>query len=146
MQNIVPLYYNMKKATGGLLNSDSLYQGMIQAYTGGNIGPISNNISRIWNDDHITQKHLNIVKWLCLINNEVIDFSKTLWRSTPPDNVKKLIQSYTNTKLPYFFQYAKDKTINQVNSINNSTMNRISQAIPNSKIKFNYEIKYRFTF
>lgn len=140
MQNIVPLYYNMKKATGGLLNSDSLYQGMIQAYTGGNIGPISNNISRIWNDDHITQKHLNIVKWLCLINNEVIDFSKTLWRSTPPDNVKKLIQSYTNTKLPYFFQYAKDKTINQVNSINNSTMNRISQAIPNSKIKFNKKL------
>lgn len=73
MKDIRPLAYDLKKAKGGLINSESLYNGMIRAYTGGNIGPISNNITKVWNSGKIGQEQLNVVKWLCLYNNAVID-------------------------------------------------------------------------
>lgn len=72
MQNIVPLAYNLRKAQGGLLNWESMYQGMVHAYTGGNIGPISNNITKVWNSENITQEQLNVVSWLTFYNNAVI--------------------------------------------------------------------------
>ena len=73
MKDIRPLAYDLKKAKGGLIDSESLYNGMIRAYTGGNIGPISNNITKVWNSGKIGQEQLNVVKWLCLYNNAVID-------------------------------------------------------------------------
>lgn len=73
MKNIVPLYYEMKKAKGGELNSDVIYQGMAKAFTSGNIGPISNNITKIWNcGEPIGEEQLKVVKWLCMENNFVI--------------------------------------------------------------------------
>ena len=73
MKDIVPLAYNLRKAKGEQLNSDNLYNGMIHAYTGGNIGPISNNITKVWNNNNkITEEQLNVVKWLCMENNQVI--------------------------------------------------------------------------
>ena len=42
MQGIVPLYYNMHKAEPSELNNDTLFHGLELAYTGGNIGIISN--------------------------------------------------------------------------------------------------------
>lgn len=73
MKDIVPLAYNLRKAKGEQLNSDNLYNGMIHAYTGGNIGPISNNITKVWNSNNkITEEQLNVVKWLCMENNQVI--------------------------------------------------------------------------
>jgi hypothetical protein len=38
--------------------------------------------------------------------------------------------------VPYFFKYAKDKTDEQVEPINKSTMNRICKSIPNPRISF----------
>lgn len=73
MQNIVPLAYDLKKAKGGFLSADTMYEGMINAYTKGNIGPVSNNITKIWNSGKITQEELDVVKWLCFENNAVID-------------------------------------------------------------------------
>ena len=76
MEDIVPLYYEMKKAKGGLLTNETLYQGMTKAYVTGNIGPISNNISRVWSSGHkIEQQELDVVKWLVMENNYVIKFS-----------------------------------------------------------------------
>ena len=73
MKDIVPLAYNLRKAKGEQLNSDNLYNGMIHAYTGGNIGPISNNITKVWNSNNkITEEQSNVVKWLCMENNQVI--------------------------------------------------------------------------
>ena len=43
------------------------------AYTGGNIGPISNNITKVWNSGKIQEEQINVVKWLCMENNQVID-------------------------------------------------------------------------
>lgn len=72
MEGIVPLAYNLQKAKGGLLSWESMYEGMIHAYTGGNIGPISNNITKVWNSDNIGREQLNVVSWLCFVNNQVI--------------------------------------------------------------------------
>jgi hypothetical protein len=72
MQDIVPLYYNMYKAEPSELNGDTLFHGLELAYTGGNIGIISNNISKVWNSSKVTNKEINIVKLLCMENNFVI--------------------------------------------------------------------------
>ena len=74
MQGIVPLFYEMKKAKGSLINNETLYDGMIKAYTTGNIGPISNNISKIWNCGQNSQQEIDTVKWLCMENNYVIKY------------------------------------------------------------------------
>lgn len=136
MNGIVPLAYELKKAKGGELNSDALYNGMIKAYTTGNIGPISNNITKIWNHDKITQKEIDVVKWLCFENNAVIDCAKTGWLPTRPAEIDKIIKSYTKAKVPYFFQFAKDKELEQVERPNESAMNRLSAYIPDKRISY----------
>lgn len=78
--DIVPLYYNMKKAPSIILNSQSIYEGLCNAFTGGNIGIYSNNISKIWNDEVFISgtyeeqiNAINCIKRLCCQNNYVID-------------------------------------------------------------------------
>lgn len=70
MQDIVPLYYEMATAGVGLVNRDNIYDGLANAYTGGNIGMISNDITKIWNN---ANPNLDVVKLLCMENNFVID-------------------------------------------------------------------------
>jgi len=72
MQDIVPLYYEMKKAQPIQLTKDSIFDGMIKAYSTGNIGPYSNNISKIWNGKEVGEQEINTIKWLCMENNFVI--------------------------------------------------------------------------
>lgn len=140
MEGIVPLAYNLKKAKAELLSGESMYRGMALAYTGGNIGPISNNITKVWNSGKIGEEQLNVVKWLTYTNNQVIDYAKTLWLADPPKEVKNIIKSYTKAKVPDFFIYAKDKELHQVEQPNNSTMNRIAASIPDSKLIFSKSI------
>lgn len=136
MQNIVPLYYEMKKAKGGELSNQALYDGMTKAYTTGNIGPISNNITKIWNNGHVGQQEVNVVRWLCMENNFVIDAAKTLYIPTRPKEIDKIIKSYTKANVPYFFQFAKDKLPFQVEQVNESAMNRLSLSIPDRNIRY----------
>lgn len=140
MQNIVPLAYDLKKAKAEQLTSESMYQGMIHAYTGGNIGPISNNITKVWNSDDIGEEQRKVVAWLTFYNNAVIDYAKTLWLPTPPKEIKEIISSYTKAKVPNFFIYAKDKEPYQVEELNQSVMNRIANKIPSSVLKFSKSI------
>lgn len=140
MEGIVPLYYEMKKAKGSLINNETLYDGMIQAYTTGNIGPISNNITKIWNCGEVGQEQVDVIRWLCMENNYIIDAAKTLYTPTRPKQIHKIISSYTKAKVPDFFQYAKDKLTHQVERPNQSTMNRIASKIPDPKIKFSKSI------
>ncbi len=141
MKDIVPLAYDLKKAKGGLLNPDSMYNGMVNAYTKGNIGPVSNNITKIWNSGEITQEELDVVKWLCFENNAVIDCAKTQWLPERPKQINNTIKKYTKARVPNFFQYAKDKDPDtQVEPSNNSTMNRISAKIHTSRIRYNNNI------
>ncbi len=63
-------------------------------------------------------------------------YAKTLFKPTRPSEIHSLIQSYNRQKTPYFFQYAKDKTLSQVSTKNNSCVNRIQDIIGNPKFDF----------
>ena len=80
MEDIVPLYYNMRKAAPAIINNDNIYNGLVAAFTGGNIGMYSNDISKIWNSDIFVngtdeekQNAIDVVKLLCMENNFCID-------------------------------------------------------------------------
>jgi len=134
MKDIVPLYYNMRKAGAEDISNQSIYNGLKTAYTGGNIGMISNDITKIWNSNNI---NLDVIKLLCLDNNFTIDYAKTLYKPKRPSEMKKLINGYTKVKTPHFFIYAKDKEKGRVEKINNSVVNRLYKLIPNPNINFN---------
>ena len=78
--DIVPLYYDMKKAEPVILNNESIYHGLNAAFVGGNIGIYSNNISKIWNSDifingdiYEQKDAVDLIKILCMENNFIID-------------------------------------------------------------------------
>lgn len=133
MNGIVPLYYDMKKAPAQVLNKDTTYEGLKLAYTGGNIGIYSNDISKIWNSKNVD---LDIIKLLCCENNFVIDYAKTLYKPIRPKEINGKIRSYTKSKVPHFFIYAKDKTKEQVERKNKSVVNRLDNIIPNPILRF----------
>ncbi len=141
MHDIVPLYYNMKKAEPVALNNKNIYAGLSAAFTGGNIGTYSNSIAKIWNNevfisgsDDEKQEAMNCVKRLCCQNNFVIDYAKTLYKPAFPCEISEQISKYTNARLPAFFKYAKDKETSQVQERNNSFVNQIYDRIPNKPI------------
>lgn len=141
MQGIVPLYYDLRKAKKTELSKNSIYDGLSLAYTSANIGIISNNISKVWNTGDIQQEQIDVVKLLCMQNNEVIDYAKTLWKSTPPTDKEKLLKKYTSMKLPRFFKYAKNKNDAQIQDNLNGVINMLEEIIPTNKIKFDTRIK-----
>ena len=148
---VVPLYYNMRKAAKEPITSDSRYKGLANAFTGGNIGVVSNNISKIKNSPEIRnlktkQEATDCLKYLCMVNNEVIDYAKTLYKSTPPKDIKEIISKYVNKKLPAFFVYAKDKRTDQVEPINDCIVNRIFTLYPEKNFKLEFEDKKRFDY
>lgn len=132
MNGIRPLYYEMASANKEIINGESIYNGLQAAYKG-NIGIISNDISKIWNSDNI---NLDAVKWLTAYNNYVIDYAKTLYLPPIPDIKKKIIRSYTRSKVPHFFKYAKDKEDKNVEAVNDSTVNKLEKLIPDNRINF----------
>lgn len=150
-QGIVPLYYNMRKAAKEPITNDSRYRGLTNAFTGGNIGIVSNNISKIKNSREIRtaetrQEALDCLKYLCMVNNEVIDYAKTLYKSVPPKDIKEMISKYVNKKLPAFFVYAKDKNSEQVEPINDCIVNRINTLYPEKNFKLVFSDKRRFDY
>lgn len=139
MEGIVPLFYNMAKAPKCEITKEVLFDGLIAAFTGGNIGIYSNSISKIWNSGKITDEAVMAVKWLCMDNNFVIDYAKTLYKPQAPYEVKSIIKKYTDKKLPHFFIYAKEKEEGQVEAINNSCVNRLRTMIPRKSLKFKFD-------
>jgi len=141
MKGIVPLYYNMKKASPIQLNNQTIYNGLNAAFVGGNIGIYSNNISKIWNSDVFIsgteeekQRAINLVKLLCMENNFVIDYAKTLYKPERPDSVHEEIINFTKDNVPHFFVYAKDKGDSQVEDANESFVNKLETKIKNPRI------------
>ena len=133
MKGIVPLFYNMAKAGSIGISNDVIFNGLKLAYTGGNIGMVSNDITKIWNSDNVS---LEAVKLLTMENNFVIDYAKTLYKPERPDDKHKLITSYTKSKTPHFFIYAKDKKKDQVEKRSGSVVNRLYKIIENPKLSF----------
>lgn len=141
-KNINPLYYEMKKANAEEINYNNIYKGLELAFTGGKIGGISNDITKIWNSGEISEETMNAVRWLCMETNFTIDYAKTLFKPTRPDKVDHILKRYGRDKVPYFFQYAKDKKYSdnyedsQCEPINDSMINRIVKEIKDPKNMF----------
>ena len=144
-QNVVPLYYNMKKAEPIVIDSHSLYSGLNKAFVSGNIGIYSNTISKIWNndlffttgDENKKKEAEDVIKLLCCENNFSIDEAKTLYMPNRPDWFSKKVSQYSNQKLPSFFQYAKDKSDKQIEPITDSCVNKLSSVITNVRLSLN---------
>lgn len=133
MEGIVPLYYKMGKAAAKPICNSNIYAGMSRAYSCGNIGPISNNITKIWNNP---DPDIDVVKILTAGTNWTIDSAKTLYMPTPPREVKHRIAKATNRQVPHFFIYAKDKEAHQVEDINESCVNRLEHIVTKKHIAF----------
>ena len=141
MNGVVPLYYVMKKAKGGLIDNQALYEGMTIAFRTGNIGPKSNLITIVHNNSEENRAEADkVAKWLTMEVNFTIDGSKTLYFIQRPKYADEIIKRHTRYKPPNFFIYAKDKLPSQVEPPNQSTMNRIAASIPSSRLKFNKNI------
>lgn len=141
MKDVVPLYYNMKKAHKKELNYNNLFEGLRLAYTSANIGIVSNNISKVWNSENVTQEQIDVVKLMCMQNNFVIDYAKTLYLPTPPKDKKEMLKKYTSLKLPKFFIYAKNKSESQVQTNDYGVVNKISAILPDYRMRYDSEIK-----
>lgn len=141
MQDVVPLYYNMKKARPETLDKEHIYNGLHAAFRGANIGTYSNNITKIWNNDvflHGTaaQKRQaeNCVKRLCCQNNFVIDYAKTLYKPDFPSKIQEEIRVFTKGKLPAFFEFAKDKKSTELETRGESLVDKLYGRIPDKPI------------
>lgn len=78
--DIVPLYYNMRKADAIEINPSTIYDSLNAAFVGGNIGMYSNDISKVWNsgvfegdDEEKKKQALKCINALVCQNNFVID-------------------------------------------------------------------------
>lgn len=140
MKNIVPLSYKLATAEAEQITNESIYNKLISAYKK-NIGEVSNNITKIWNSENVDSEALKVVKWLTFENNATIDYAKTLWMPTRPDDIKATIKEYTKGKVPSFFICAKDKKKDKVEVINGSVVNTLSKdkIVPSSRSHINFE-------
>lgn len=129
MENIVPLYYEMGKAKAQIINENHIYESLTKAFSFNNIGKFSNKLTVMWNLEEID---LTTIAQITALNNFTIDGAKTLLVPQVPDEVEEKMKA-SNGKLPYFFQFAKDKDVNDVAPMNNSTVNRICRNIENIK-------------
>jgi hypothetical protein len=116
---------------------------MIQAYKGGKIGIISNEITKIWNGITLDYYAIQV---LCAKGNFAIDAAKTLYEPVIPKHIDEHVKRYTRCKVPHFFIYAKDKKKSQVEEINDSVVNRLEAIIPNSRISDKESSKGKFNY
>ena len=150
MEGVNPLYYEMKKAKAETINPKNMYKGLKLAFVGGNIGVISNDITKIWSQNKIDEEQLNAVKWLCMETNFTIDYAKTLFKPKRPKDVDSILKYYHNIKVPHFFVYAKDKIEKidkktkkriekecKVCDYSEGTIDKISKEIKDTKLMFN---------
>lgn len=132
--DVVPLYYPMAKAAAHTISPDALYEGMVAAWTGGNIGEISNSITKIWASPN---PDIDAVKILCFENNFVIDYAKTLYKPTRPKEWDKRLHDAVRGKVPSFFQFAKGKLERQVATRGSGVVDSLHEHIQIYKFKFN---------
>lgn len=136
MKGIVPLLYDLKKSDASHITVDSKFNGLTSAFKA-NIGTISNNITKVWNSGKVGEQELDIIKWLCAMNNAEIDYAKTLWRPTIPKDKKEIMKEYIGKDVPYFFMWAKDKKKDNVaESVEETTMYNIYKGIKDVRLTF----------
>lgn len=129
MKGIVPLYYEMGKAKAQKINKEQIYESLTKAFSFNNIGKFSNKLTVMWN---LENPDLKTIAQITALNNFTIDGAKTLLVPEVPKEVERDMRA-SNGKMPYFFQFAKDKDVTEVAEVNGSTVNRICRNIENIK-------------
>lgn len=139
---MIPNYYEMPKANPELLSNESLYNGIVMAYHHGNIGTPSNEITKVWmtlnpsSTEEEVKHAIEVVALRCMDVNFTIDYAKTLYKPTIPNNILEKYKRYSGKKVPHFFMYAKGKTQKQVEKIGNCNIDRISNVVKSNRIVF----------
>jgi len=139
-KKVRPLYYEMMKADAEIINEDSIYNSLKTAFEyGGKIGEYSNMISKLWNKENRTKEDEDLIKILTCLTNFSIDAAKTKYMPELPKWLKEEISKVKKQPLPYFFKYVKGK--NNVDNINNSTVNRICSIFEKQeKVKYIFPV------
>ena len=145
MRDVVPLYYNMRKAQQQEVNAEDMYNGMHAAWTGKSIGIISNSITKVWNTGNIGKESELVVKLLCAESNFAIDYAKTLYQPERPKVADVLIKKHTKGKVPHFFIYAKDYKPQKVEPVKDSFVDHLEFFIKDKQLprKRNYNFNYK---
>lgn len=139
---MIPNYYDMPKANPELLTNKSLFDGIVMAYHHGNIGTPSNEITKVWSTLHpgsteeSIQHAIDVVALRCTDVNFTIDYAKTLYKPTIPNEVLKRYKVYSGQKVPHFFIYAKGKRKDQVEELGKCNIDRISDVVKSNRIVF----------
>lgn len=143
MEGIVPLYYDMKKAPAEKISRDSIKKNLKRAFSG-NIGIISNDITKLWNSDSVD---VDLVKIRTMENNFEIDAAKTNYKPVRPKHIKTMFKPFNKMKMPHFFTYEKyrlkpqDRKNKKAKRIteswsNTTTVNRLKNMFPDVRIRF----------
>lgn len=139
---MIPNYYEMPKASPQELTNDSLFEGIVMAYHHGNIGTPSNEITKVFmtlnpdsERDEIIEA-IDVVALRCADVNYTIDYAKTLYKPTIPEDVIVRYKEYSGKKVPHFFIYAKNKTADKVERIGKCNIDRISNVVKSNRIVF----------
>ena len=61
-----------------------------------------------------------------------------------PEKINQFIRSYTHKKTPHFFKYAKGKTDDKVEPLNDSTVNKLEKLIKNKKLSFKHMMDFNY--
>ncbi|PYE51624.1 hypothetical protein HUB98_06280 [Paenibacillus barcinonensis] len=154
MADVVPLYYDMKKAPAEKINRNSIKQNLKRAFSG-NIGIISNDITKLWNSDSVD---IDLVKIRTMENNFEIDAAKTNYKPVRPKHIKQLFKPFNKMKMPHFFSYEKYRLKPQDRKnkkskrttepwTNTTTVNRLKGMFPDVRIRFKtVSDKYEFDY
>ena len=141
--DIVPLYYIMKKAPAQIVNQEIKNEGICKAFSTCKIGIYSNNVSKVWNQvdwknisEEERQRNLNLIKYLCLESNFSIDSAKTNYMCVRPEEIDKQIKEAIHYKVPHYFIYAKGRTEKQVEPNTPSLVNRLEAKIINPRLSY----------
>lgn len=139
---MIPNYYEMPKANPQELTNESLFEGIIMAYHHGNIGTPSNEITKVFmtlnpnSTKEEIMEAINVVALRCVDVNFTIDYAKTLYKPTVPEEIIAKYKKYSGKKVPHFFIYAKNKTEEQVEEIGKCNIDRISNVVKSNRIVF----------
>lgn len=131
-KELPPLYYNMVKAKPQEINSENIFNTLKAGFENNLIGSISNAITKLWNNEAELDK--DMINVLTAYSNYSIDFPKTgknIILGEYKEKYKRLVADENSFKKqevspPYFFIYAKNKSINTCAKPSNSVVDRIS--------------------
>ena len=150
MVDVVPLFYEMGKASPQEINNKNIYESLKLAFKYGNIGMYSNKLTKLWNMEEKKEEEEgeeneqdennekiekdDLIRILVALNNYSIDAAKTLEMPRASEKMTEKINAIDKLPLPYFFQFAKKKENKKVAPRNNSTVNQVCKKIEDIQI------------